>query len=224
MVAISSALLFVFASEAKAQLDVSLEYNSRYVWRGFDFGNSPSLMPEIAFSYGGFEIGAWAAYATNGNPAGTEIDFFVSYTFETNAGDFSLSLTDYTFPDEPVPYFEADAHFLELGFAYETMISENTGIGLSTGVFIHNDDDNALYHEVSLTQSLSEADLSLFAGFTSGEAAIYETTGFAFINVGGTVSKEFTIGSGFPLGISASLISNPHAERMFFVFGTSIGF
>lgn len=221
---ISTALLGVVATEAEAQFDMSLELNSRYVWRGADFGSSPSLMPEVSFTFGGFEIGAWAAYATNGNPDGTEINFFAGYTFETSAGDFSLHVTDYFFPDEPVSVFTGDAHFVEIGLSYETALSENTSLGLSTNMFVYNDDDNAMYHEISLTQALEDFELALFSGFTTGATELYENTQFSFINVGATLSREFTVGAATPLGVSASLITNPQAERIFFVFGASIGF
>ena len=221
---VSAAFVGFAASEAEAQFDMSVELNSRYVWRGFDFGSSPSVMPEVTLSFGGFEIGAWAAYATNGNPEGSEINFFAGYTFETSAGDFSLYVTDYMFPDEPVSFLKSDFHFIEVGLSYETALSENTTLGLSTNIFVHNDDDNAMYHEVSITQALEDYELSLFSGFTTGATEIYENTQFSFINVGATLSREFTVGAATPLGISASLITNPQAERMFFVFGASIGF
>lgn len=221
---ISAAFVGFAASEAEAQFDMSVELNSRYVWRGFDFGSSPSVMPEVTLSFGGFEIGAWAAYATNGNPEGSEINFFAGYTFETSAGDFSLHVTDYMFPDEPVSFLKSDFHFIEVGLSYETALSKNTTLGLSTNIFVHNDDDNAMYHEVSITQALEDYELSLFSGFTTGATEIYENTQFSFINVGATLSREFTVGAATPLGISASLITNPQAERMFFVFGASIGF
>lgn len=221
---VSAAFLGLVAIEAEAQIDMSLEYNSRYVWRGFDFGSSPSLMPEVTFTFGGFEIGAWAAYATNGNPEGSEINFFAGYTFETSAGDFSLHVTDYMFPDEPVSFLKSDFHFIEVGLSYETALSENTSLGLSTNIFVHNDDDNAMYHEISITQALKEFELALFSGFTTGATELYENDDFAFINVGATLSREFTIGDSTPFGVSASLITNPYAERMFFVFGASIGF
>ena len=214
-----------FAAEVKAQVGVSMELNSRYVWRGFDFGNSPSIMPEVTYTAGGFEAGIWAAYATNGNPAGTEIDYFLSYTFSTDAGDISLSVTDYTFPDEPGSYFDGDAHFIEIGLAYSTSFTEMTSFYVSGNVFVHNDDDNAGYVELGLDFDLSDVGLGLFAGFTPAEAELYETTGFAFINAGVSVSKEFELGdSGRSIGISTALIANPNAERMFAVGGISFGF
>lgn len=218
-------MMTLFAAEVKAQVSVSMELNSRYVWRGFDFGNSPSIMPEVTYAAGGFEAGVWGAYATNGNPAGTEIDYFLSYTLATDAGDISLSVTDYTFPDEPGNYFDGDAHFIELGLTYATGLTDRSSFYISGNVFVHNDDDNASYVELGLDFDLNDVELGLFAGFTPAEAELYETTGFAFINTGLSVSKEFELSdSGRSIGISTALMANPNAERMFMVAGISFGF
>ncbi len=208
-------------TEVSAQFSLGVDYKSRYVWRGFDFGNSPSIQPELTFTAGGFEIGAWAAYATNGNPAGTEIDWFASYTFETSAGDFSLFVTDYTFPDDPVDYFSGDAHFVEIGASWASEFSGGVGYYLSGGVFVHNDDDNSVYGEVGLEFEVEDVALTLFGGFSPIESAAYGNSTFSFINTGISASKEVKITDFFSFDVSTSLIANPHAETMFFVFGIS---
>ena len=38
---------------------------SRYIWRGTDYGHSPSIQPTLSLTAGGFEIGGWGAIATN---------------------------------------------------------------------------------------------------------------------------------------------------------------
>ena len=213
-------LSFTAATEqVQAQFSLGVDYNSRFVWRGFDFGNSPSIQPEITFTYGGLEVGAWAAYATNGNPAGSEIDFFASYTFETGAGDFSLSLTSYTFPDDPVDYFSSDAHFLELGLGYSTALTESWGLYLQGGMFVHNDDDNSVYGEIGFEYEAADYTLALFTGFSPKESADYGNSKFAFINTGLTLGKELKITESFSLDLSSSIIANPHARTAFFVFG-----
>jgi len=224
LVLLAGLTTIIASTEVSAQFSVGVDYNSRYVWRGFDFGNSPSIQPELTFSTGGLEVGAWAAYATNGDPAGTEIDWFASYTFETSAGDISLSVTDYTFPDDPVDYFSSDAHFVEIGLAFASEFNERTGYYLSGGVFVHNDDDNSVYGEAGLEFDLDEISLTLFGGFSPIESAAYGNSTFAFINTGLSTSKEFKVSEFLSVDVSASLIANPHAETMFFVFGIGTGF
>lgn len=224
----AAVLLLAFAgftaTEVEAQFSLGLETNSRYVWRGFDFGDSPSIMPEVTYAAGGLEVGIWAAYATNGDPDGTEIDIFASYTIETDAGNFALSVTDYTFPSPDVNYFDGDEHFVELGLHYDTAISNMTDFYLSGNIFVLNDDDNSIYVETGFDFDLDEVGLSLFGGFTPGESEEYATTGFAFINVGAAVSKDITLSSGREIGLSTAFITNPHAENAFVVFGVGYGF
>ena len=59
-----------------AQFDVSCDLYNRYVWRGTDFGNAPTIQPGISFSSGPLTIGAWSAWQFNG--AASENDIFVS--------------------------------------------------------------------------------------------------------------------------------------------------
>lgn len=208
-------------TEVSAQFSLGVDYQSRYVWRGFDFGNSPSIQPELTFTTGGLEIGAWAAYATNGDPAGTEIDWFASYTFETSAGDFSLFVTDYTFPDDPVRYLSKAAHYIEVGASFASEFSNGLGYYLSGGVFVHNDDDNSVYGEVGLEFDVEDVAITLFGGFSPIESAVYGNSTFSFINTGLSASKEVKITDFVSFDVSSSLIANPHAETMFFVFGIS---
>ena len=213
-----------FATEAHAQFSVGVETNSRYVWRGFDFGDSPSIMPSAAYTAGGLEIGVWGAYATNGDPAGTEIDLYASYTASTDAGNFGLSITDYTFPAANVDYFDSEQHFVELGLHYDTAINDMAGWFLSGNVFVANDDDDSIYIETGFDFALEEVNLSLFSGFTPGESGQYGTTEFSFINVGAGVSKSIELESGREIGVSTSLITNPHAQKAYLVFGLGFGF
>ena len=216
--------LMVLNNEVYAQFSLGVDFNSRYVWRGFDFGNSPSIQPELTFSKGGFEIGAWAAYASNGNPSGTEIDWFASYTFETTAGDFSVFVTDYTFPDDPVDYFSEDAHYVEVGLSFASEFKNGVGYYLSGGLFVHNDDDNSVYGELGLEFEVEDVLLTVFGGFSPTESAAYGNTSFAFINTGISATKEVKLSEYVSVDVSTSLITNPHANTMFFVFGFGIGF
>jgi hypothetical protein len=215
--------LFFAVGEVKAQVDLGVDIMSRYVWRGFEFGNSPSIQPELSYTQGGFEIGVWGAFATSGDLDGTEVDIFASYTFETaNAGSFSLIATDYTFPVHHTgmtgseTWFSSDAHFIELGIGYEG--PEEFPISIFAGMFVHNDDDNSVYIEVGY----DTGPIDLFVGLTPSESAAYGTTGAGVINLGFGSSKELRITDSFAVDLSASVITNPYEENLFFVFG--IGF
>jgi hypothetical protein len=95
-----------FLTGMKAQeLSVGLDFYNRYVFRGVDFGSSPSLQPTIEFTAGNFTLGAWGAYSTGNGAIGSfgEADLYTSYAF-----DFGLSLgaTSYYYPGSS--WFELD--------------------------------------------------------------------------------------------------------------------
>jgi hypothetical protein len=208
--------LFFTVGEVKAQVDLGVEVMSRYVWRGADFGNSPSIQPEITASVGNLEIGTWAAFATTGNPDGTEVDWFATYTFETeNAGSFEIGLTDYTFP-VGTGYFTSDAHFLEAGVGYSG--TEAFPVSIFAGMFLTNDDDSSVYIEVGY----DTGPFDLFVGFTPAESELYGTTGAGVINLGFGTSHEVQVSDTFSLDLMASVMTNPYDDTLFFVFG--IGF
>lgn len=201
------------AISSVAQISLGVDIANRYVWRGMDFGDSPSIQPELSYTSGGFEIGVWGALATTGNPAGTEISPYVSYTFGTDAGDFSVILTDYTFPGMGGEWpLEGDTHALEVGLAYDGIFS------LFAGVFVYGDDDNSVY--VELGYEFDE--IGVFLGFSPLESDEYGTDGFGIINVGLAYEKELKITDDFSLGLQSALILNPTSESLFLVFG--IGF
>lgn len=202
---------------ALAQVSLNLDIMSRYVWRGADFGNSPSFQPEISYSAGGFEIGTWAAVATTGDPAGYEVDFFASYTFETGAGDLSLMVTDYTFPVPGVgDYFSSDAHFIEAGVGYSGIAG--TPLSFFAGMFLTNDDDNSMYLELGWDAE----PIGFFIGMTPTESAMYGTSGAAIINTGISTSRTLKITDSFEIELSSSVILNPYAEDLFFLVGFSL--
>jgi len=50
-----------------SKFNVTADFMSRYIWRGLDYGKSPSIEPTLSFTKGGFEIGAWGSYSTSGS-------------------------------------------------------------------------------------------------------------------------------------------------------------
>jgi hypothetical protein len=94
-------LVVLFITNASAQekkckfpfkLNVSADIMSRYVWRGMDYGSSPSIQPTLSFNLGGFELGYWGAVAIASNYI--ESDLYLKYTLK----GFTLCLTDYYIP------------------------------------------------------------------------------------------------------------------------------
>ncbi|MBI9055241.1 MAG: hypothetical protein JEY96_15565 [Bacteroidales bacterium] len=81
---------------------IGADFVSRYIWRGVNLGgSSPSIQPYLEYGFGSdnhsFAIGAWGAYSLSGSQTGQEADLYLSYTIKEM---FSLTVTDYFFPDE----------------------------------------------------------------------------------------------------------------------------
>ncbi len=203
----------VTTQSVQAQLNLGLDVMSRYVWRGADFGNSPSIQPDISFTSGNLTIGGWAAMATNGNPAGSEIDFYLSY----DIGNFSLSVTDYTFPEDAVSdYFAKSSHFVEIGLGWAG--TSSFPLSISTGMFVTNDDDYSIYTE--LGYSVENVDLML--GFTPSASALYGTSKAGIIHTGISAYRDIQVTEAFSFKLTGSLIVNPYSNNAFFLVG--VGF
>lgn len=205
------------ATPALAQVNLGIDVMSRYIWRGTDFGNSPSLQPELTYTRGGFEIGTWAALPSTGNPDGYEIDWFASYTFETGAGDLSFSLSDYTFPVPGIGnYFTSDAHYIEAGVGLSGI--GNTPFGFSAGMFLTSNDNNSVYLELAYDAE----PIGFFVGMTPAQSDMYGTSGAALINLGITSGTSIPLTSMFSLDLNYSVIVNPYTEDVFFLVGFSL--
>ncbi len=198
-----------FNAMAQAEVSLGVDLMSRYVWRGTDFGGSPSIQPSIELSTGGFVLGAWGAYTTN-LPGAQEADLYTGYSF----GDiFGLTLTDYYFPmdDMSDDYFDYDAnHSLEIS---GTLTLDK--FSLLAGKFFAGADDQSLYFEAGY-------DFGPVNAFIGAGDEVYTTDGdFDLVNIGIGTSKEIKLTDYFSLPMSGSLILNPDSKSLFMVVGIS---
>lgn len=121
---------FLSAQDASSW-SVSCDVASRCVWRGTDFGNSPSIQPSITYAAGPLTLGAWSAWQFSGD--GSENDLYAIYAVD----DYSVTLTDYYFPgsapggDFTETASDTGAHNIELSFA-----GVLGGIGFTVGMFV----------------------------------------------------------------------------------------
>ncbi len=201
--------------EAESPISIGADMVSRYVWRGLDYGASPSIQPNIEAGFGGFAIGAWGAYTTN-LPGIQEMDLYVSYTIKDVV---TAGVTDYFFPNEVFGYdyyeYRKDStnHVME-GFATFNGL-ENLPLTATVGVNFYNDSNNSIYFELGYGFSI----LDVFLGAGNG---IYTTDGnFGLVNLGIKASKEIPVTEKYGLPVSVSLITNPDAGQIHLVFGIS---
>jgi hypothetical protein len=172
---------FMYAQqESKPAYDygVSLDIQTRYVWRGsLCGGSSPSMQPAMNFSWKGLEIGAWGAFSLARIPT-QELDLYLSYTFWKER--FTVSVTDYCFPDETSGVFEYfnyhktnTSHVFEAGLTYngEEKVPISVGVHcIFYGADAKSANGNNLfssYAEIAYNPTFKKigVDFSVFAGF-----------------------------------------------------------
>lgn len=210
------------AANIKAQdespVSIGADVVSRYVWRGTDFGGSPSIQPYIEAGFGDFAIGAWGAYATN-LPGGQEMDLYATYTVMDLV---TVGVTDYYFPADAGGYEYFDYANDSSGHIIEAMASfnglENLPLTAMVGYNFYGDD--SFYLE--LGYSLSKLDM--FLGMGNGFYTIEdpgEDDKFGIVNVGISASKDIPVTENYAIPVMASFILNPNSGGIHLVFGIS---
>jgi len=154
---------------------------------------------------------------------GTDYHYF-KYGKDVTGHLFEASISYNGTADLPVSvlaavnFYGADAIKLQDDLA-STDFNSKTGIQYSN------------YIEIGYTTNIKEQELKVFLGGTLnnpqkanantgfvGEAGFYGT-GPGIVNFGVSTSKEIKITEHYSLPVSASIITNPQAEKVFFVFG-----
>jgi hypothetical protein len=200
----------------KAEIGVGADFMSRFVWRGCDFGGSPSIQPHIEFSCNKFSAGTWGAYATNYTGI-QEADLYLSYSINDM---ISFGFTDYYYPDDTASYKYYDYGKNSTGHILEVMATlsgpEKLPLSLLVAGNLYGDNDHSIYVELRYSFTLFD----VFAGLTPA-AGIY-ADGFGVVNTGITVKKEIKITDRFHLPIQCSFVTNPKTEHIYLVFGFSL--
>src|SRR5690554_5376874 len=98
--ALALALAPAFLPSASAQpISFGADLVSRYVWRGYEYGEAASIQPMLAYTYGGTEVGTWASYALVPDGAlADEHDLWVAHTLDVGGAAFTLGLNSYYYP------------------------------------------------------------------------------------------------------------------------------
>jgi hypothetical protein len=221
----------VCLSEEDSTSGLSFSFNadvvSRYIWRGLPSNLSANLQPYASIEYKNFAFGAWGSYAVNS--AYSEVDLYFSY----NAGPVSFTINDYYNEDEADlaanDYFNfsntdtsCSPHALEGAITFNG--SENMPLSITAATFFYGNDVDSTnsnyystYLELAYTTTLNDNDIKFFAGGTIGEG--YYADKAAFVNIGFTASRDIKFSDSFSLPVTTSLIINPNAKDIFFVFG-----
>lgn len=220
LVAISLAPIAATFAQNHA-LSVSVDLYNRYVWRGFDFGDSPSIQPSMSLSAGNLSIGVWGSFATTGhgsNPPYSETDLSASYSIPLNTGSLSLGVTDYFFPYATPDYFLFnDNHVYEANVGVTFAKSFPLSISGNINFAGKSDPDNSMYFELDYPVSTA----TLTFGFIPMKSGYYGTRKFGVVDVGVSDSKDIPITDKFSVPLNGSLLVNPYTKKIYFLIGVS---
>ena len=216
----------------------SVSFYSRYLWRGQELGGAyPSIQPTLELSKGKFTLGAFGAFSTSGIIPNQEVDLYANYTFLKDM--FTFTVTDYFFPKDTAFYNYFDYQKKSTGHVYETSLKFNGTDKIPFTLFIAtnvygNDakktDGNinySTYVELGYTKKVKDATMNLFIGSAlnaPGDNILgyYANSKTGIVNLGITVSKDMQITDKFTLPVTTSLIFNPDAKKIYFVFGFTL--
>jgi hypothetical protein len=210
--------------------DVDFSFNadivSRYIWRGLPLNLNPNIQPYASVSYKNFTFGTWGSYAFADSYA--EVDLYLAY----DLGAFTFSVQDYFNEDEMdlassdyLRFFDTDTYNTLHSFEGQVTFNgtDKLPVSVTLATFFYGNDKNAenknyysTYLELGYEHNLGENTLSYFLGGTLGEG--YYAGKAALVNVGFTASRELKFSEAVSIPVSASLILNPAANDIFFVF------
>lgn len=232
-----AALTTLGASQAGAQdgvnFSVGVDVVSRYIWRGIDAADAPSMQPSMTLSVGGLSVGTWGSYSLSNNlTQGDEIDLWLGYTHPlSSGGSLGLLFTDYYFPNAGGGFsnyknYDAlegpGAHVLELG---AVLTPPSVPISLAAYVNIYNDEGHNVFFQASYPFDVGGISLSLFAAATPGSErnpGYYGTDQFKFLHVGLTANKAVPLSDRFSLPLWVSWSANPNLDIAYLVVGFSL--
>ncbi len=216
-----------------------------YVWRGLELGGGqPSIQPWAKYTFGSekheFSVGLWGAYAIGGD-VNQEFDLSLNYTYNSI---LTMTVNDYFFPGlntgDKNNYFEYRSD--QTGHVFEGVVqfngTEKIPVTLLFAMnFFGNDATKAdgsifysKYVEAGYKANVKGLDINPFAGFCLDNADIgngeipyylYEKPGL--INLGVKISKAIEITDKFSLPIQCAVVSNPALNKVYMVFGLSLG-
>ncbi len=206
------------------------DFFNRYIWRGYDFGDSFSVQPGLALSAGNFELGTWGSYSISSDGAdANEHDLYATYSIGLGASaSLDLTITDYYFPSGDAEAgewlnFDGDgegAHWIEL--MGSVTLPESFPLTVTAAFMAHNDPDNSLYLEGAIPFTVADVELGLTLGLVAGESGFYGVEGASVVNLGLSASKDLQITDNFALPLSAAYVMNPTTEKTYLVFGFSL--
>lgn len=208
----SSAQKKAISDSSYFSVNVDLGVSSRNIWRGLDYGSSPSIWGDFYGNFNNFSVGAMGTKTLNGskNQYGNWLELYASYKLN----DITLILDDYFFfnaADSTNNFFDYSQkktqHLIEARLEYENDFLK-TMIGYV--VYSNNEDNtNGVYLEATYKSSEK---LSFTLGYLTAPQwlSFYEAGGLTSFSING--HKKLNILK-HELPIKASLGLNPNYKN-----------
>jgi hypothetical protein len=208
-----SVLAQVDTTNNQIPLNTELILATRNIWRGLDYGSSPTIQGTLGYSKKYFEVGTFGTTTLNGSKEGfgTWIELFATAYYK----DFSLTIDDYFFfnsADSLNNYFEwnhkTTQHIIEARVKWDT-----EKFDLTAGIPVYkneNDNSNGLYLEAEYSPF---ENLSFLIGGLTGASnlSFYKSGGITTIGASGKRNVQVT--EKFSFQLKVSLIANPSYEK-----------
>lgn len=218
---IESPSLFAQSDSLHAiSVSANVDLVSHYIWRGQDYGHTPSIQPGLSATWKDFTLGYWGAYRIAGS-GDHEVDFYLEKTI----GPVTFSVWDYwSFNDTTSNKFfdynaKTTSHLLEA----QVLLSggEKLPFNLLGSYFFHGSDaTKSMYLELQYLHSFGSFDTQTFAGFQpKGE---FYAPKAAFVNVGCSVTKSIKVAKSWSIPLSLSFIVNPDSKKAYLVAGITL--
>ena len=192
--------------------NVDLGVASRNIWRGLDYGSSPSIWGDLYGSFKNFSIGAMGTSTLSGSKSGygNWMELYASYTFK----NLTFVVDDYFFfnsEDSLNNYFDYTPqntqHLVEARIEYE-----NDYLDVMVGYVVYSnnaDNTNGVYLEATYKPNKT---LSFTAGYLTASQwlSFYDKGGL--INLGINGHRNISVFKR-KLPLTASLILNPNYQN-----------
>ena len=215
----------------ESPVHLGVELQTKYMWRGIEYGTAPTLFPQIYFNKWGLNIYAMGGYAVNGSHS--EVDLGISYSFY----GVMIGLNDYYYPSavgENDHYFNfkrgETGHYLEAVVGY---YPEKLPFWILASTYVAGADTlpgttkNAFssYLELGLHYDfLNDHQIALACGMALNKSFYndYEKK-FSVCNVMLQYTYNVRI-KWWTLPLKAALVNNPYRNKFYFTASAYFGF
>lgn len=236
-IAATACSMQVLAQEEEGgfEFGASLDYQTRYLWRGSVSCNG-NMQADVNASFGGFSAELWGMTNFQSDNY-SELDIILGYSYSA----FSLTLTDYCWTnwDGDFDFFGKykENHYLELGLGVDfSEWAENLGLTFTANTMIagasRNEDDKNTFSTflgLDYEYGLLDDALTLGAGVgssieNSGDWNFYSEDGFKVIDLHLNAGYDFSINDMFSIGLNAMFMYNPVDDKPYVNAGVGVSF